>query len=70
MKPARIKAERERLANIKFRQMIRRIPDNAALTNILLRFEEPFRSIWYHRAAPLLKFKAVPLETINVLRSQ
>ena len=66
MKPAREKAEKERLAKVKLRKYARQIPDNAVLTNILLSFpENPFRRQFYNQIRPFLKFDPVPLETIN-----
>ena len=67
MKPAQIKAEKERRAKAQFRKWARRIPDNAALANILLGFpEKPFRREFYFRIKPLLKFEAIQLEAIDV----
>ena len=66
MKPAQIRAEKERRARAQFRKWARRIPDNAALANILLGFpEKPFRAEFYRRVVPLLNFKAIPLEAID-----
>lgn len=65
MKPSQLKAEHERLAKVKLRKMARSIPDNARLTNILLRFDGPFQRDLYSRLVPHLKFKAAPLEAIN-----
>lgn len=66
-KPAHQKAETERIAKVRFRKWARRIPDNAALANILLGFQDkPFRREFYWRIKPLLKFDPIPLEAIDV----
>jgi len=66
MKPARAKAEKERLAEVKFRKLIRRVPDNATFVSILLGFDDkPFRADFYRRAVPYLKFEPIPLEAVN-----
>ena len=70
MKPSQIKAGEERRAKVKLRRLARKIPDNARLINILLQFEPPFRVHFYAKVQPYLKFKPVPLEEINGLRSQ
>ncbi len=65
MKPAQSKAERERLAKIKMRRWVRQIPDNAALMNLLLQMEKPFRADFLRVATPFLKFKPISLEVVN-----
>ena len=66
VKPARMKAEKERQAKVKLRKWARRIPNNAAFMNVLLSFtDKPFRRQFYDRIIPYLKFKPIPLETLN-----
>lgn len=67
MKPASIRAESARRAEVQARKLARAIPDNAKLVNILAQLEKPLRRDFYHRFKPYLKFVPVPLETINEL---
>ncbi len=65
MKPARLKAEKERQAKVRLRRWAQRIPDNETFIKIMLQFPEaPFRRDFYRKTAPYLKFKPVPLEEI------
>lgn len=68
-KPARLRAETERLAEVKMRKFARAIPDNAKLINILLRLESPMARDLYSKLKPHLKFEPVSLEVVNGLRS-
>ena len=65
MKPAQVKAHQEREAKKKLRTWSRRIPDNAALINIMAQFEGPFRRDFYYRVKPYLRFSPLSLEVIN-----
>lgn len=67
MKPARIKAERDRRANVEMRKWARRIPDNAKLINIMARCEGPLRRDLYQKLRPYLRFSPIPLEELNAL---
>lgn len=65
-KPAAIKAAQERRANAKLRKYARRIPDNAALVNLLLSFaDKPFRADLYRRLVPHLRFTPIKLEDMH-----
>lgn len=66
MKPSRIAAEKERLARVRLRRWARRIPGNAELANILAGFpEKPFRSQFYYRILPHLRFVPLKLEELE-----
>lgn len=66
MKSNYLKVEKERLAKVKLRRWARRIPNNAALVNILNGFpDKPFRRQFYNRIKPLLRFEPVPLEVLD-----
>ena len=67
MKPSQVKAERERKAKIEFRKLARRIPDNEALKEIVLKLadQRPVQEGFWRNIVPHLKFKPIPLETIR-----
>lgn len=66
VKPARAKAEKERLAKVTLRKYARMIPDNAKLAQILLQFpDKPFQRDFYYKLRPHLRFEPIPLEAIN-----
>jgi benzoyl-CoA reductase/2-hydroxyglutaryl-CoA dehydratase subunit BcrC/BadD/HgdB len=56
MKPARIKAERERKAKREFYKIARKIPNNAVLSNILLSIQDqPIREGFLRNVKPHLR---------------
>ena len=67
MKPAKLKAERERKAKIEFRRLARRIPDNEALKEIVLKLadQRPVQEGFFRNIAPHLKFTPIPLQEIR-----
>ena len=67
MKPAKLKAERERKAKIKFRKLARRIPDNDALKEIVLKLadQRPVQEGFYRNIVPHVRFAAITLQEIR-----
>lgn len=66
MKPARVKAEKERIARIRLRKIARQIPDNESFVTILLQMpNKPFRREFYARIRRYLKFEPVALEALD-----
>ena len=65
MKPHQLKAERERRAKVKMRDMARRIPNNEVLARMLLQMEKPFRHEFMRVIRPHLKFIPIRLEVLD-----
>jgi hypothetical protein len=67
MKPAKLKAERERRAKIEFRKLARQIPDNEKLKEIVLKLadQRPIQEGFYRNVVPFLKFAPIPLQEIR-----
>ena len=68
MKPQQLKAHKERVAKVRFRAWARRIPDNGKLASVLLNFsEKTLRAEFYRRVTPYLRFKPIPLESLEIM---
>ena len=68
MKPAKLKAERERKAKIEFCKLARRIPDNEALKEIVLKLadQRPVQEGFYRNIVPFIqKFTPLSLREIR-----
>ncbi len=65
MKPHQLKAEKERRAKVKMRELARKIPNNEALVRILLGLEKPLRADFYRIVSKHVRFVPIRLEALN-----